>query len=203
MKVKSLPMLLLVLILLGLIWSGINPRDRLTWMMEVSPAVIGIIILAVTYNRFRFSNLCYILIAIHMSLLMIGGHYTYAQVPFGNWLKETLDLGRNHFDRLGHFAQGFVPAIIVREILLRSSPLRPGKLLSFIVVCICLAFSAGYEFLEWWAAVILGQQADAFLATQGDVWDTQWDMFLAMVGSITALVLLSGLHDRALRRGKS
>jgi putative membrane protein len=135
-----------------------------------------------------------------MIILMIGGHYTYAQVPFFNWLKETFDLSRNYYDRVGHFAQGFIPAIIAREILLRASPLNRGKLLSFIVVCICMAISACYELIEWWVALATGTAAEAFLGTQGDIWDTQWDMFLASCGAVASLILLSGLHDRFLKK---
>ena len=134
---------------------------------------------------------------------MIGGHYTYAQVPLGFWVQDLFHLGRNHYDRLGHFAQGFVPAMLVREILIRRSPLGPGKWLFFLVVCVCLAFSAFYELIEWWTAVMMGQAADAFLGTQGDPWDTQWDMFLALVGAVTAQLLLARTHDRALGTMKS
>jgi putative membrane protein len=142
--------------------------------------------------------LAYRLIFIHCLILMLGGHYTYAQVPLGFWVQDLLDLGRNHYDRLGHLAQGFIPAIIVREVLLRTSPLRPGKWLFFLVICVCLAVSASYEFVEWWAALLGGEAAEAFLGTQGDPWDTQWDMFLAFVGAMTAQLLLGSRHDRDL-----
>jgi putative membrane protein len=181
-----------------LTWSGIEPRDRVTWVMEVSPVLIAIPLLVLTYRSFPLTTLLYILIFVHAVLLMVGGHYTYAQVPAGFWVQDLLDLSRNHYDRLGHFAQGFVPAILAREVLLRVTCLQPGKMLFYLVLCICLAFSAFYEILEWWAAVIYGSEAEAFLATQGDVWDTQWDMFIAVLGAATAQLVLARLHDRQL-----
>ncbi len=192
------PLILLGIALLALIVSGIQPHDRITWILEVFPIFIGVPILWLTYRRFRLTPLLYRLIFIHALILMVGGHYTYAQVPLGFWVQDLFDLSRNHYDRLGHFAQGFVPAILAREILLRRSPLVAGGWLFFLVTCVCLAFSACYEFLEWWAALIGGAGADAFLGTQGDVWDTQWDMFLALIGAITAQLTLSRLHDRQL-----
>ncbi|MGQ0835648.1 MAG: DUF2238 domain-containing protein [Gammaproteobacteria bacterium] len=185
--------------IVGLIVSGIEPRDRLTWWLEVLPVVIALPLLAWTRDRFPLTWLVYTLIAVHAAILMLGGHYTYAEVPAGFWVQDAFDLSRNHYDRLGHFAQGFVPAIIAREILLRRTPLARGAWLTFLVVATCLAISATYEFIEWWAALIVGADAQAFLATQGDVWDTQWDMFLATIGAISALALLSRVHDRALR----
>jgi putative membrane protein len=183
-----------------LVWSGVGPHDRVTWWMEVLPVLIGAPLLVATFGRYRLSGLVYGLLFVHAVILMIGGHYTYARVPAGFWLQDALDLSRNHYDRLGHFAQGFVPAILAREILIRSSPLRPGGWLFFLVVCVGLAFSAFYELIEWWAALVWGGAADAFLATQGDVWDTQWDMFLALIGAICAQVLLARAHDRSLAR---
>jgi putative membrane protein len=168
--------------------------------LEVLPAVIGFVILAVTYFRFKFTRLVYFFIALHMVVLMVGGHYTYAQVPLFDWLKDLFHLERNHYDRLAHFTQGFVPALITREILLKTSPLRRGKLLFFIVACICLAVSAFYEFIEWWVAAATGAAAEAFLGTQGDVWDTQWDMFLALCGAMASQLLLSRSHDAHLER---
>lgn len=185
--------------IVGLIVSGIEPRDRLTWWLEVLPVVIALPLLAWTRDRFPLTWLVYTLIAVHVAILMLGGHYTYAEVPAGFWVRDAFDLSRNHYDRLGHFAQGFVPAIIAREILLRRTPLARGAWLTFLVVATCLAISATYEFIEWWAALLVGADAQAFLATQGDVWDTQWDMFLATIGAISALALLSRVHDRALR----
>lgn len=183
---------------LVLFWSGINPHDRFTWLLEVLPAILGLGILIATYKRFRFTKLAYWLMLFHAIILMIGGHYTYAEVPLFNWLRDTFDLGRNHYDKVGHFAQGFVPAIIAREILIRKSPVKQGRWLSFIVICISLALSAVYEFIEWWIAEITGTAAEAFLGTQGYLWDTQSDMFLALIGAIAALGLLSKAHDRAI-----
>ena len=181
-----------------LIWSAINPHDRFTWFLEVLPALMGLVILAATYKRFTFTKLAYWLILLHAIILMIGGPYTYAEVPLFNWLRDTFNLGRNHYDKVGHFAQGFVPAIITREILIRKSPVKKGKWLSFIVISICLALSASYELFEWWIAEATGTASEAFLGTQGYVWDTQSDMFLALVGATTALVSLKKAHDREL-----
>ena len=191
---------LLVLTAIALVVSGIGPVDPGTWVLEVAPVVIAAPLLYFTWRPFRLTPLTYRLIFLHALILMLGGHYTYAHVPLGFWLQDLFDFARNPYDRIGHFAQGFVPAIIAREILLRRSPLRPGKWTFFIVCCICLAISAVYEFIEWWAALILGQGAQEFLGTQGDPWDTQWDMFMALVGAITAQVLLSRIHDRQLAR---
>jgi putative membrane protein len=181
-----------------LIWSGINPHDYYTWLLEVSPALIGLAILAATYKRFQLTELTYWLILIHCIILMVGGHYTYARVPLFNWIRDTFELSRNHYDKVGHFAQGFIPAVIIREILIRKSPVTSGKWLFFIVVSICLALSAFYEFIEWWVAVLSGTAAEAFLGTQGYVWDTQSDMFLALLGSIISLIVFGKLHDRLL-----
>lgn len=200
MKDKSIHIFLLCMVLLILGWSGIHPHDRFTWLLEVFPAILGMIVLVSTYNRFRFTTLCYLLIAIEMIILMVGGHYTYAKVPLFDWIRDVFGFSRNHYDRVGHFAQGFVPAIITREILLRKSPLNRGGWLFFIVVSICLAISAFYELIEWWVAMATGTAADAFLGTQGDVWDTQWDMSLALYGAIISLLILSKLHDRFLSK---
>ena len=195
------PVALLLITGLILLWSGIAPLERITWWLEVAPVLIGALLLTVTYSSFRISPLLYRLLFIHAAILMVGGHYTYARVPAGFWLQDLLDLSRNHYDRLGHFAQGFIPAILAREILTRLSPLEPGKWLFFLVVCVCLAFSAFYEMIEWWAAVLLGgQSAESFLGTQGDIWDTQWDMFLALIGSICAQVSLARTHDHSMGR---
>jgi putative membrane protein len=192
--------ILLALTLTGLVVSGINPHDRATWLMETLPVMLVIPLLAVTYRRFPLTPLLYRLIFLHACVLMLGGHYTYAEVPPGFWVRDALGLERNHYDRLGHLMQGFVPAIAAREVLLRKSPLKPGAWLFAISVCIPLAFSAFYEMLEWWAALVMGQGADAFLGTQGDQWDTQWDMFLCMVGAIAALLLLGRWHTRQINR---
>lgn len=178
------------------VWSAINPADRLTWVLEVTPVVIALPLLFFTYRFFVFTPLVYALILIHALILLVGGHYTYAEVPLFNWLRDTYELSRNYYDRVGHFAQGFVPAMVAREILLRKSPLVAGRWLFFIVSCICLSISAFYEFIEWWVAVYEGGAADAFLGTQGDVWDTQWDMLIALAGAFTAQVFLVKVHDR-------
>ena len=190
---------LLALVVAVLFWSGISPADRFTWFMEVFPVLIAVPVLVATRKRFRFTPLVYTLIAIHACILMMGGKYTYAEVPLGFWMERTFGFARNHYDRIGHFAQGFVPALVAREILSRNSPLRGSRWLPFLVVCFCLAFSAFYEFIEWWTALAKGASAEAFLGTQGDPWDTQWDMFFALVGAIVGLVLLSGVHERELR----
>lgn len=184
----------------ALVASAIDAHDGPTWFLEVLPVIIGLPVLALTWRRFPLTSLVYRLLLLHALILMIGGHYTYARVPLGNWIEQLLDLSRNPYDRIGHFAQGFVPAMLAREILLRRSPLRPGKWLFFLVVCVCLAISAVYELFEWWVALAQGQAAADFLGTQGDVWDTQWDMCLALIGALTALILLSRVHDRALAR---
>ena len=179
-----------------LVWSGITPADRTTWILEVFPIFIAVPLLLVTARRFPLTPLAYRLIFVHALILMLGGHYTYAQVPLGFWMQRVFGFSRNHYDRIGHLAQGFVPAIIAREILIRRSPLRPGKWLFVIVLCVCLAISACYEFIEWWSALIGGSAADAFLGTQGDPFDTQADMLMALIGAFTAQVLLARLHDR-------
>ena len=194
------PLLLLIVSAVLLVLSGIGPHDRTTWWLEVAPVLIAAPILVATARRFPLTPLAYRLIFVHALVLMLGGHYTYAEVPIGFWLKRTLGLARNPYDRLGHFAQGFVPAIVAREILLRRTPLTPGKWLTVLVLCVCLAISALYELVEWWAALIGGEDADAFLGTQGDQWDTQWDMFVALLGAATALLVFSRLHDRQISK---
>lgn len=181
---------------LALILSGIAPRERLTWFMEVAPVLIVLPLLVATRVRFPLTTLAYALIAVHGLILIVGGAYTYAHVPAGFWVQDWLGLARNPYDRLGHFAQGFVPAIVAREILVRTFRITPGKFLFFVTTCICLAVSAFYELIEWWTALALGQGADEFLGTQGDPWDTQWDMFLALVGACVAQLTLSRTHDR-------
>ncbi len=188
----------LVLTVLVLIWSGIGPKDRFTWFLEVAPVLIALPILILSRRAFPLTSLAYGLLALHGVILMIGGHYTYAEMPLFNWLRDTYDLSRNHYDRLGHIMQGFVPAIVSREILLRTSPLKPGKWLFFLTLAVCLSISAFYEMIEWWVAVGSGDEAVAFLATQGDVWDTQWDMFLALCGALCSQLLLGSRHDRQL-----
>jgi len=194
------PVVLLAAGSLALAVSAVRPHDYFTWFLEVAPILIGVPVLVATRRRFPLTPLLYRLLLVHALILMLGGHYTYAEVPLGFWVRDALGLARNHYDRLGHFAQGFVPAILAREILIRRSPLRPGKWLFFLVTCVCLAFSACYEFVEWWTAVTTGDSATAFLGTQGDPWDTQWDMFLCLVGALVAQLTLSGVHDRQLER---
>lgn len=186
----------LIIFFTVLIWSGINPKDHFTWLLEVLPALIGVVILAVTFNKFRLTQLTYSLILIHCIILMVGGHYTYAEVPLFDWIKDYFDLARNNYDKIGHLAQGFIPAIIAREILIRKEIIHNAKWLNFIVISICLAFSAFYELIEWWVAELSGESAEAFLGTQGYVWDTQSDMALALLGSIASLVMLSKIHDK-------
>ena len=183
-----------------LVWSGIEPRDRLTWVLEVAPAVIGLVVLAATRRRYPLTPLAYLLILVHAVILMVGGHYTYAEVPLFDWIAEALDHGRNNYDKLGHFAQGFIPALLAREILLRTGVIRGRGWLNYVVITTCLALSAFYELLEWLAAELSGEAAEAFLGTQGYAWDTQSDMALALLGAITALLLLGRLHDRQLAR---
>ena len=190
------PLALLAAGAAALVLSGIAPHDRTTWVLEVAPTLIAAPVLIATWRRFPLTPLAYRLIFLHALILTVGGHYTYAEVPAGFWVEHALHLARNPYDRLGHLAQGFVPAIVVREVLLRRSPLRPGKWLAFLVLCVCLSISAAYELVEWCAAVIGGAAADAFLGTQGDQWDTQWDMLMALVGAVLSLLLLSRVHDR-------
>jgi putative membrane protein len=181
-----------------LLWSALLPKDRLTWWLEVMPALLGLVVLALTYRGFPLTRLAYVLILAHCLILMVGGHYTYAEVPLFDWLRQVLALERNHYDKLGHFAQGFVPAVVAREILLRKAVVRGRGWLFYIVVSICLAISAFYELIEWWVAILSGTSAVAFLGTQGDIWDTQSDMGFALVGAVLALVLLGKVHDRQL-----
>lgn len=183
---------------LVLIWSAISPKDYRIWILEVLPALIGAAILIFTRRRFPLTPLLYVLILIHCIILMIGGHYTYAEVPLFDWLREAFDWQRNNYDKVGHFAQGFIPAILAREIIIRRQVINGPNWRNFFIVCVCLAFSAFYEFIEWWVAVLVGESADAFLATQGYVWDTQSDMLLATIGAILALALLGRWHDRQL-----
>jgi putative membrane protein len=192
------PMFLLIAALVLLALSRVGALEPGTWVLEIAPILLIAPILVVTAKRFPLTPLVYRLLFLHAIVLMVGGHYTYAKVPLGFWAQDALGLARNHYDRLGHFAQGFVPAMLAREVLLRRSPLHRGKWLAFLVVCVCLAVSATYELIEWLAAVLGGSAADAFLGTQGDVWDTQWDMFMALVGATTALLVLSRAHDRQL-----
>jgi putative membrane protein len=197
------PVWLWGLVFLALFLSGIDPEaDRLTWLLETLPVMIGLTIIAVNRSNFPLTLLTYRLLTLHALILILGGYYTYAEVPWFNDLKDSFDLSRNHYDRVGHFVQGFVPAILAREILIRCSPLTRGHWLFFLTVCFCLAFSAFYELIEWWVALVSDQAAEAFLGTQGDPWDTQTDMFLALAGSIASLLLLSHNHDHQLTQLK-
>jgi putative membrane protein len=192
---------LTLLFIVGVVfcWSGWRPYDRFTWWLETAPALAGLVILLATYRRFPLTNLCYALIALHICVLCLGGHYTYARVPLFDWLRPIFGWERNHYDRLGHLMQGFVPAIIAREVIIRLGVVHRKKWVPFLVVSVCLAISAFYELLEWWAALIGGSAADDFLGSQGDVWDTQSDMCLALIGAVCALLFLSRFHDRGLR----
>ncbi len=199
-SVRPFHLALLAAVLGVLGWSGIAPHDRLTWWLEVMPTIVGLVALAATWRRFRFTDLALTLIALHMIILCVGGKYTYALVPLGDWVRDALHLGRNHYDRLGHLAQGFVPAIIAREIMLRRGVLARRGWLPFLVVCICGAISASYELVEWLVALTSQEAADSFLGTQGDPWDTQTDMALALAGAVAALLTLSRWHDAQLSR---
>ena len=200
---KSIPkshFVLLAIVVAVLLWSSWQPFDRLTWWLETSPCIAGLAILIATYRRFRLTTLCYTLIALHMCVLCLGGHYTYARVPAFDWLRSVFHWQRNHYDRLGHLMQGFVPAIIAREIIIRLNVLNRKKWLPFIVISICMGISAFYELIEWATALVSGAASTDFLGTQGDVWDTQSDMFLALVGAGASLLLLSAVHNRALQK---
>jgi putative membrane protein len=200
MRATTYHRLLLALVGIAFIWSLVRPHDYLTWLLEVFPALIGGAIVLVTYRRFRLTSLLYTLIAIHAVILMIGGHYTYAEVPLFNWLRDAGVFARNDYDKIGHLAQGFVPALITRELLVRTSPLQPGKWLTTLSIAVPGAISAAYEIFEWWVSVATGSAGDAFLGTQGYVWDTQSDMLMCFIGAVAALVLLSRWHDAQLQK---
>jgi putative membrane protein len=195
-----LPLFLLIAVGVVMVWSMVGPHDWFTWFLEVAPVLIAAPLLVWTYPRFRFTPLVYVLIALHACILIAGGHYTYAEVPLGFWFSDLLGLHRNHYDRLGHLAQGFVPAILTREILLRTTRLGRGKMLVFLCISVSMAISAWYELIEWGTAVATGTAAEAFLGTQGDPWDTQEDMAMAFLGSLLALATLSRWHDRQLEK---
>src|SRR5438552_3024606 len=190
---------LLILLRAVFLWSAIHPHDYFTWILETFPAIIGFVILVATYRRFPLTPLAYTLLMIHAAILMAGGHYTYAEVPLGFWMRDFLHTARNDYDRIGHFAQGFVPAIVAREILIRRKVVRGRGWVYFIVVAICLAISAAYELLEWRVSVATGATGDAFLGTQGDVWDTQEDMATALIAALLAPLILGRVHDRQIQ----
>ena len=196
---KSLILAMLALLLI-LALSAIHPYDRTTWFMEVAPVFIALPVMIATYRRFPLTTLLYVMIFVHALVLIAGGHYTYARVPLGFWIEHAFSLGRNPYDKIGHFMQGFVPFLVTREILLRNGFLTGRRMAAFLSVCVVMAISAWYELIEWWSALAMGQGADEFLGTQGDPWDTQSDMFFAFIGAITALVLLTRLHDRMMDR---
>lgn len=201
MEQKKLLWVLGIVVTLITIWSLINPKDYLVWLLEVFPAIIGVIVLVLTYKRFPLTNILYVFIALHIIILLVGGHYTYAENPLFEWIKEIFHLSRNHYDRLGHLAQGFFPALIIREFLLRKTKLQRGKMLFFLVVSVVLAISASYELLEWWSTLAVDAEAGtAFLGSQGDIWDAQWDMFLAFLGSIASQLFFSKIQDQQLQQ---
>lgn len=194
------PVFLLAMLVVVTAWSAIAPYDRFTWWLETLPVYVAVLLLLVTYKKFPMTNLLYGLIALHGVILLVGGHYTYALVPAGDWASAQLGLERNYYDRLGHFAQGFVPAIVARELLLRTSPLKSGKWMFTLIVLGCLGISAAYELLEWMVAELTGEDAQSFLGTQGDVWDTQKDMAMALLGAVVALLTLGKAHDTAIQK---
>ena len=188
----------IVVFMTALIWSGISPADRMTWGLEVFPAIVGGLVLWFTRERFPLTTWVYALILIHCIILMVGGHYTYAEVPIGDWMRDVFDGSRNNYDKLGHFAQGFVPVMIAREVVIRRNVFNSAGWRNFFIVSFCLGFSAFYELIEWWVALLSDEAADSFLGTQGYIWDTQSDMGLALLGAIVALLLLSKIHDKQL-----
>ena len=192
------PLLWMAIFIGVVLWSGFEPKETVIWMLEVSPAVIAAIVLLATRRRFPLTRLAYVLILVHCVILMVGGHYTYAEVPAGDWFRDLFDPPRNNYDKLGHLAQGFVPAIVTREVVIRMHVFNSAAWRNFFIVCFCLAVSAFYELIEWWVALLSDEAADAFLGAQGYAWDTQSDMFYALVGAVLALGLLGRLHDRQL-----
>lgn len=190
----------IILFFIGLIVSGIHPHDYFTWILEVFPGIIGFIVLMFSFKRFRFTDFTYVFILIHCYILFIGGHYTYAEVPLFDWIKELFHQSRNNYDKVGHFAQGFIPAMVIRELFVRLEIVKRGKWLSFLCVCVCFSISGLYELFEWFVAVASGQSAEAFLGTQGYVWDTQSDMLFALIGAVCMVVLVSGIQDKYINK---
>ncbi|MBA6297753.1 DUF2238 domain-containing protein [Colwellia sp. MB02u-9] len=195
-----LKVLWLVCFFVVLIWSGIGPKDQFTWFLEVLPALIGLVLIVISFQRFELTRLLYNLILLHCIVLMVGGHYTYAEVPLFDTIADWMGSERNNYDKVGHFFQGFVPALLAREILIRKSIVNGKAWLNVIIVAICLAFSAFYELIEWWVAIASGENAEAFLGTQGYIWDTQSDMALALLGAIISIIVLAKYHDRQLAK---
>ena len=200
MQDKTLHCILALIVLLALALSGIAPYDRATWLLEVAPVLIAFPLLLWTYQRFALTRLLYVIIALHALVLILGGAYTYARVPPGFWVQDLFELSRNPYDKLGHFFQGVTPALLAREVLLRRGFVVPGKMLGFLAICVALAFSAFYELIEWWVALLAGQGAEDFLGTQGDPWDTQSDMLMALLGALLSVIALAGLQDRQIAR---
>jgi len=196
---KTLTMLI-VLFFVVLVWSAINPHDYFTWFLEVLPGLLGFLALAFTFRKFKFTNLTYIFVFIHCCILFIGAHYTYAEVPFFDWIRDTFGQSRNNYDKVGHFAQGFIPAMVTRELFIRLNIVKGRSWVAFLTVCVCLAISAVYELIEWGVAELSGESADAFLGTQGYVWDTQSDMLCAMIGAIVMLICFSKLQDSQIKK---
>ena len=194
--------IIIFLFLIGLIISGIHPHDYFTWFLEVFPGILGVVILILTYKRFRFTYITYLFILLHCYILFVGGHYTYAEVPLFDWIKEVLHQSRNNYDKVGHFAQGFIPAMIIRELLVRLQIVKKGKWLSFLTVSVCVSISACYEWFEWFVAIVSGQSSEAFLGTQGDIWDTQSDMLFAFIGAISMVVFVTTLQDKMIEKEK-
>jgi putative membrane protein len=192
----------LIIFFVALIISGINPHDYFTWFLEVIPALVALVILVTTYKKFQFSNFIYGLILFHSIVLMIGGHWTYAEVPLGFWIQDVFNFSRNHYDRFGHLMQGFVPALVAREMIIRNNIISNRKWMTFFIIFTILGFSAFYEFFEWGMSLATGESATAFLGTQGDVWDTQWDMFMCLIGSTLAILTMGRFHDKFLKNLK-
>ncbi|WP_369753903.1 DUF2238 domain-containing protein [Flavobacterium sp. WC2409] len=192
--------LMLIVFFGTFLWSIINPKEVFTCFLEIIPAIIGVLVLAFTFNKFRFTNFTYFLILIHCIILFIGGHYTYAEVPFFDYIKDAFHQSRNNYDKVGHFAQGLVPAMIIRELFIRKNVISNKSFFNFIIVSICLAISAAYEWIEWFVSIASGDEGDAFLGTQGDIWDTQSDMLFATIGAITGLILFSKIQDKQLQK---
>ena len=191
---------LLILFVIGFIVSGIQPHDYFTWILEVLPGIVGMVILVLTFKKFQFTYLTYVFILVHCYILFIGGHYTYAQVPLFDWVREVFNQSRNNYDKVGHFAQGFIPAMVVRELFVRLAIVKRGNWVSFLTICVCMTISACYELFEWLVAVMSGQSSEAFLGTQGDVWDTQSDMLFALTGAICMVLFISKIQDKQIQK---